>query len=138
MMDALGRKKTAVFFFLGGSAGTIATFELTGYVWIFAALVFGTFFIGVFTVICASFTNELFPTRIRATATAWGNNIFGRLAQILTPSLVGFLAVPLGSTGHAASLMAIGPVLASILVIVLLPETRDFEIRDTDAPPLSP
>lgn len=138
MMDALGRKKTAVFFFLGGSAGTIATFELTGYAWIFAALVVGTFFIGVFTVICASFTNELFPTRIRATATAWGNNIFGRLAQILTPSLVGFLAVPLGSTGHAASLMAIGPVLASILVIVLLPETRDFEIRDTDAPPPSP
>lgn len=133
MMDTLGRKKTAVFFFLGGSIGTVCTFELTGFVWIFAALIVCTFFVGVFTVICASFTNELFPTRIRATATAWGNNIFGRIAQILTPSAVGFLATPLGGTGHAAALMAIGPVIATIVVITLLPETRNYEILDSDA-----
>jgi MFS family permease len=86
----------------------------------------------VFTVICASFTNELFPTRFRATATAWGNNIFGRLAQIITPGVVGYLSVNIGGTGNAASLMAIGPVFAAILVIFLLPETRNFEIKDTE------
>lgn len=132
MMDTVGRKITAVLFFLGGSAGLVGAFELVGYAWIFAALIFCTFFISVFTIICSSFTNELFPTRIRATATAWGNNIFGRLAQIMTPSLVGFLAAPMGGTGHAAALMAIGPVLATIVVIVLLPETRDREILDSD------
>jgi MFS family permease len=132
MMDSIGRKKTAVLFFLGGSVSLVGVFELTGYVWIFIALISCTFFISVFTVICASFTNELFPTRVRATATAWGNNIFGRLAQIMTPTVVGFLAAPLGGTGHAASLMAIGPVLASIVVITMLPETREHEIQDID------
>jgi putative MFS transporter len=132
MMDSIGRKITAAVFFIGGSIGTILTFQLKGYEFIFAALIFGTFFIGVFTVICASFTNELFPTRIRATATAWGNNIFGRLAQIITPTLVGFLSVRMGGTGNAASLMAIGPVVATVIVILMLPETRGFEIKDTE------
>ena len=130
MMDSIGRKTTAVVFFLGGTIGFICAFQLSQYELIFASLVFGTFFIGVFTVICASFTNELFPTRIRAAASAWGNNIFGRLAQIITPSLVGYLAVQLNGTGNAASLMAIGPIIATILVIFVLPETKGLILKD--------
>jgi MFS family permease len=130
LMDSLGRKKTAVLFFLGGSLGTVCAFQATGYIWVFASLIVGTFFVGVFTVLCSSFTNELFPTAIRANATAWGNNIIGRLAQILAPSAIGFLAGPLHSTGNAVSLMALGPIIATLLVIFMLPETRYQEMQD--------
>lgn len=124
MMDSLGRKATAVVFFLGGTLGVTLAFQLSQFELIFAALVFGTFFIGVFTVICASFTNELFPTRIRAAASAWGNNIFGRLAQIIAPGMVGYLAVQMQGTGNAAAIMAFGPIIATLIVIFVLPETK--------------
>lgn len=130
LLDSIGRKKTAVLFFVGGSIGTICAFQATGYIWVLVSLIIGTFFVGVFTVLCASFTNELFPTAIRANATAWGNNIIGRLAQILAPSAVGFLAVSMHGTGNAVSLMAAGPIVAAVLVILLLPETRNQEMQD--------
>lgn len=130
LMDSIGRKPTAIIFFLCGTLGTICTFQMSQYYLIFASLVFGTFFIGVFTVLCASYTNELFPTRIRANATAWGNNIFGRLAQVVAPSIVGYLAVNIGGTGNAASLMALGPIVSTIIVIFLLPETKGFKIEE--------
>jgi len=132
LMDSIGRKPTAIIFFIGGTIGAICTFQLKQFQLIFAALVFGTFFIGVFTVLCASFTNELFPTRIRATATAWGNNIFGRMAQVITPTLVGFLAANIGGTGNAASLMALGPIISTIIVIFLLPETKGYKLDDEE------
>lgn len=130
LLDTIGRKKTAVIFFLGGSLATVATFQATEYLWVLISLIFGTFFVGVFTVVCASFTNELFPTEIRANATAWGNNIVGRTAQILTPSLVTALAIPLGGVGNAVSVMALTPLIAILLVVFLLPETRHAEMQD--------
>lgn len=130
LLDSIGRKPTAVIFFLGGSIGTICAFQATSYTWVLISLIVGTFFVGVFTVIGASFTNELFPTAIRANATAWGNNIVGRMGQILAPGLVGFLALPLGGVGNAVSLLALGPLAAALLVIFFLPETRNREMQD--------
>ncbi len=130
LLDSLGRKRTAVIFFLGATVGTIATFQSTNYTAVLIFYIIGTFFVGVLTVIGASFTNELFPTAIRANATAWVNNIFGRLAQILAPTLVGFLALPLGGISNSVSLMALGPLAAIILVLLILPETRHQELQD--------
>lgn len=130
LLDSLGRKRTAVIFFLGATTGTIATFQATGWAAVLVAYTFGTFFVGVLTVIGASFTNELFPTAIRANATAWGNNIVGRLAQILAPTLVSFLALPLGGIRNSVSLMALGPLAGIILVLLFLPETRHQELQD--------
>lgn len=130
LLDSVGRKPTAAIFFLGGSIGTICAFQATSYPLVLISLIVGTFFVGVFTVIGASFTNELFPTAIRANATAWGNNIVGRMGQILAPGLVGFLALPLGGVGNTVSLLALGPVAATLLVIFFLPETRHSEMQD--------
>lgn len=130
LLDSIGRKPTAVIFFICGSIFTICTFQAVQYAWVLVSLIAATFFVGVFTVIGASFTNELFPTAIRANATAWGNNILGRLGQILAPGLVGLLSLPLGGVGNTVSLLALGPVAGTLLVVLLLPETRHRELQD--------
>lgn len=130
LLDSIGRKKTAVIFFLAGSAATIGAFQTAAYEVVFAFQILACLTVGVFTVICASFTNELFPTAIRANATAWGNNIVGRLGTILAPAAVGSLAGPLGGVGNSVSLMALGPVVGVLLVVLFLPETRYREMQD--------
>ncbi len=130
LMDSMGRKPTSFIFLLGGSIFTVCTFQATQYSFVLPFMVAATFFIGVFTVIGASFTNELFPTAIRANATAWGNNIIGRLGQVAAPAIVGSLAIPLGSVGNAVSVMALSPLVAILLILLFLPETRNREIQD--------
>jgi len=130
LMDGIGRKPTAIIFLLGGSAFTVLTFKAVTYGSVTLFMVLSTFFVGVFTVIGASFTNELFPTAVRANATAWGNNIIGRLGQVAAPAVVGSLAIPLGSVGNAASVMALTPIAAVILIVLFLPETGRRELQD--------
>ncbi|MCL6611878.1 MAG: MFS transporter [Peptococcaceae bacterium] len=130
LLDAIGRKPTAAIFLLGGSAFIICAFQAVSFALVAVFLIVATFFIGVFTVIGASFTNELFPTAIRANATAWGNNIIGRLGQVAAPAMVGSLAVPLGGVANAVSVMALSPVLAVLLILLFLPETRHREMQD--------
>ncbi|MFZ5641980.1 MAG: MFS transporter [Bacillota bacterium] len=130
LMDSIGRKPTAAIFLTGGSVFTICAFQAVEYHFVALFMILSTFFVGVFTVIGASFTNELFPTAIRANATAWSNNIIGRLGQVAAPAIVGSIAIPLGSVGNAASVMALTPILAVALILLFLPETRNMEIED--------
>lgn len=88
------------------------------------------FFIGTFTVLCATFTNELFPTEIRASATAWGNNIVGRIGQIAAPALVGFLALPIGGVANAVSLLTLGPIMCILIIALFLPEPLNYKIPE--------
>ncbi|HBV98584.1 MAG: hypothetical protein JL50_17870 [Peptococcaceae bacterium BICA1-7] len=130
LMDSIGRKPTSAIFLTGGSIFTVCAFQAVEYQFVALFMIMSTFFIGVFTVIGASFTNELFPTAIRANATAWGNNIVGRLGQVAAPAMVGSLAIPLGSVGNAASVMALTPIAAVALILLFLPETRNRDIDD--------
>jgi putative MFS transporter len=130
LMDSIGRKPTAAIFLTGGSLFTVCLFQAVQYHLVAVLLILSTFFVGVFTVIGASFTNELFPTAIRANATAWGNNIIGRLGQVAAPAIVGSIAIPLGGVGNAASVMALTPLAAVLLILLFLPETRNREIED--------
>lgn len=135
LMDSIGRKPTAAIFLTGGSIFTVCAFQAVTYELVAVFMIIATFFVGVFTVIGASFTNELFPTAIRANATAWGNNIIGRLGQVAAPAIVGSIAIPLGSVGNAASVMALAPLAAVVLILLFLPETRNREIQDfVDSP----
>ncbi len=130
LLDSIGRKPTAAIFLTAGSLFTILTFQAVQFPFVVLFAVVSTFFVGVFTVIGASFTNELFPTLIRANATAWGNNIAGRLGQIAAPAIVGSIAVPLGSVGNAVSVLALAPLAAVIIIMWALPETRNSELAD--------
>jgi len=40
------------------------------------------------------------------------------------------LAIPLGSVGNAVSVMALSPLVAILLILLFLPETRNREIQD--------
>lgn len=130
LMDTIGRKPTAVIFLTCGSIFTVCTFQAVQYHYVALFMIFSTFFVGVFTVIGASFTNELFPTAIRANATAWGNNIIGRLGQVAAPSIVGTIAIPLGGVGNAVSVIALSPLVAVLLILMFLPETGNREMQD--------
>ena len=130
LMDGIGRKPTAVIFLICGSVFTVCAFQSVLYHHVALFMILSTFFVGVFTVIGASFTNELFPTAIRANATAWGNNIIGRLGQVAAPAIVGTMAFALGSVGNAVSVMAMAPLVAVLLILFFLPETKNRELQD--------
>ena len=133
LLDAIGRKKTAyIFFFLGACAVTLV-FQAEAFLHVALSQIVAVFFIGTFTVLCATFTNELFPTEIRASATAWGNNIVGRLGQIAAPALVGFLAIPLSGVANAVSLLTLGPIVCILLIALFLPEPLNYEIPEYHA-----
>ncbi len=129
-LDWLGRRKTAIIFFCCGTVASIAAFQ-TETVWAMTlTLFFLTFFIGSFLPTASSFTTELFPTEVRANAAAWANNLIGRLGMVGAPTLVGFLAGPLGSVGNAVTLAGLCPLAAAAIVLVVLPETRWRKMTD--------
>jgi putative MFS transporter len=78
-----------------------------------------------------AFTAELFPTDLRGDAFAWSNNLLGRVGYVLSPALVGVLAGRFGSWGPAVQLTVIGPVIALVLMLLWLPETRARELEET-------
>jgi putative MFS transporter len=112
----------------------IVNYQAKDFITIVIAQVLCSIAIGTFTVICATFTNELFPTAIRANATAWGNNIIGRLATIFGPALIGILTAPIG-IGNAVTLVAgFGALGCALIVIFLLPETKGLVVPDYQSP----
>lgn len=130
LLDKIGRKKTAYIFFGLGTLALTAVFQFQGFLQVALAQIIAVFFIGSFTVLCATFTNELFPVELRGNSTAWGNNIIGRLAQIVAPALVGFMAAPLllGSVGNAVTLMACGTFICILIIAMFLPEPIGYEV----------
>lgn len=147
LMDAWGRRPTCVLFFGLGAVATFVAFNappaplLMG-----ASLVVLIFFATSYLSLCSTYTAELFPTRLRASAAAWTNNTLGRVGMVLAPTMVGLLAGlfarpapdPAGGQGGARSsgvgpavgLMGLFPLLCAVLVLVFLPETKDRELED--------
>lgn len=130
LLDAIGRKKTAYIFFFMGACAVTAVFQVEHMVGVAIAQIVAVFFTGTFTVLCATFTNELFPTEIRASATAWGNNIVGRIGQIAAPALVGILTIPVGGVANAVSLLTLGPIVCILLISLFLPEPLTYKIPE--------
>lgn len=128
LLDAIGRKKTAYLFFLLGALAVFFVFQAEEHLHVAIAQIIAVFFVGTFTVLCATFTNELFPTEIRANATAWGNNIVGRIGPIAAPALVGVLTAPLGGIGNAVAVMTLGPVVCVLIIALFLPEPLHYQI----------
>ena len=143
LLDKIGRKKTAYIFFGLGTLALTAVFQFQGFLQVALAQIIAVFFIGSFTVLCATFTNELFPTELRGNSTAWGNNIIGRLAQIAAPALVGFLSAPLllNGIGNAVTLMVCGTFVCILIIAILLPEPLGYEVTpyqpDADEKPIN-
>ncbi len=136
-MDSWGRKKTGVVFFLCATAAVICTFQVHSYAAVFAADVVGTFFVGTLLVICATICNELFPTAIRANATAWSNNIMGRTGAIIVPTLAGTLAKPLHGIGNAVSVLVLSGIICAVIIGFFIPETLGYRVPEYETPEIS-
>jgi Arabinose efflux permease len=130
LMDSWGRRPTAIAFFGIGAAATAFAFQAPRSM-LAPALIVLIFFATSYLTICGTYTAELFPTRLRASAAAWTNNTLGRVGMVLAPTIVTSALVPsVGSLGNAVSLMGLFPLLCALIVLCFLPETKDRELEE--------
>ena len=132
LLDVIGRRPSAVVIYLLTAAGTLVGYQAHSY-WLLTAAMTVAIFGGVaLLTLLNAFTTELFPTDRRADAFAWSNNLLGRLGYVIAPAFVGAAAGVIG-WGNAVSLTAAFPLLALVLVLWLLPETKQRELEDQAA-----
>lgn len=127
LMDVAGRRITGVLFFAGSAASLIWAFTAHE-PYMLHAIGAAMFFIFALLPICSTCNAELFPTDMRANASAWCNYLIGRPAQIVAPFVIGSLSGALGGIGPATCVLAAGPALAMIIVIIMLPETKGINL----------
>ncbi len=132
LIDQIGRKLGAVIIFGLAAVGVLGCYTLQGFGPLTAALVLGIFGASAVLPVLNAYNAELFPTELRGAAFAWSNNLLGRIGYVLSPALIGWGAGKVG-WGKAVMLTALGPVLAVILILIWLPETKSRELEDTAA-----
>jgi len=136
-MDRFGRKKAAGLYLVAGFVATAAAYQIDHPV----ALYLGWFCLiglgGVWTV-TMTWTAELFPTHLRATALGTTNNLIGRFGLVIGPIAAGQLSAAWGETGHAITLLAGVNLLCLPVVFWILPETRGVDLIESEAPSGTP
>jgi len=133
-MNRWGRRLTCSLYYLAAAVAIFALFRVES-----ANLLLQTFMMSV-CIFCflgagaatSTFATELFPTEIRATGYSWTTNLFGRFTEIVTPLAIGWLADRIGIP-WAVGVMAIGPVIGGVLVLVYAPETRGKTLEEISA-----
>lgn len=127
LIDRLGRRPTTAGYVLGAVGWTIAAFHVTTPGWMLICLIGSACFgLGVAPALSA-FTAELFPTALRAGASAWIRNGFATAGALAGPALVGLLGArrgPIGNVGTAVSLISAAALPIIIIVWRAIPETR--------------
>ncbi len=130
LFDALGRKRGGAIAFIAASLGVLASYTLSSQWALTVALVVGVFGTSAVLPLLNAYTSELFPTPMRADAFAVANNVLGRIGYVLSPALVGYFAADFG-WGTSVAGTTIFPIIALVLVLLFLPETKGRELEDT-------
>lgn len=132
LMDRLGRRTTAALYLTAGVICAVATFQVANR-WVMLPFLAGTAFFGVGVApVLSAFATELFPTTIRAEASAWIRNGLGNSGSVIGPTLVGVLGASgglLGGVGNAVSVLALLLLLALPIVWRMIPETRNVALE---------
>ena len=136
LADVRGRRVVAAIGIVGGVGATVLMFFARGWpVWAWSTI--GSI-IGAATVPALSvYGPELFPTSLRGRA----NGVISALGRVGSVLGLLFLAVVVGRQDELAPIMAmlaIGPALVVVLVLVAYPETAHRELEELnpeDAPP---
>lgn len=131
-LDRYGRRRGAVVIFVATALGVLGAYGLHGRTALTASLVVAIFGASAVLPVLNAFNTELFPTELRGDAIAWSNNLIGRLGYVASPALVGVVA---GQTswGTAVRITAIFPLIALVMILAFLPETRARELEETAA-----
>lgn len=133
-MDRIGRRGAASLYFFVSATATVACYQTSGRGAILAGY-FALIGLGGIWAIVTTWTAELFPTELRATASGFANNLVGRFGLVFGPIVTGLLGGALASTADAVSLLALVPLLG-IPIAWSLPETNAIPLSapDTRAP----
>jgi putative MFS transporter len=135
MMDRIGRRWTALVYVLGAVVCAVVTFQVADR-WVMLPFLIGTAFFGVGVApVLSAFATELFPTRVRAQASAWIRNGFGNTGSVLGPAVVGIMGAagaPLHSIGTAVSVLALLFLLVVPIVVWALPETKNVALDEPE------
>jgi len=57
-------------------------------------------------------------------------NLFGQIASLLTPFIIGSVSKSVGGLGNAVAIVSIGPLLGALLVWRYAPETRGLRLEE--------
>lgn len=135
LVDRVGRKLTAIVYVLGGVICAFTTFQAAAR-WLMLVSLIGTAFFGLGVApVLSAFASELFPTGVRAQASAWIRNGCGNAGSVVGPTVVGVLGASaglFGNVGDAVSVLALLMLIVVPIVWFALPETRDTAL-DNDA-----
>lgn len=131
LMDRIGRRPTALIYIVGAVASAFATFQVTNR-WVMLPFLIGTAFFGIGVApVLSAFATELFPTSVRAQASAWIRNGFGNAGSVLGPTLVGVLGASAGllhNIGDAVTLV-VGVFIVTVPIVWwAIPETRALSL----------
>ncbi len=134
LMERIGRRPTAIIYFVGGVVFSIVLFQTTDRVVAFFALMLAVGFgLGVQPVLSA-FGTELFPTEIRGQSAAWVRNWFEIAGYVFGPALVGILGDhstgAIGNIGDTVSLLMIMQLPGIFLIWRHMPETKGRDIDE--------
>lgn len=133
MIDKIGRRWGATVVFFTGSVAIYFAYTLTDLTQLTVALIFAVFSVSSYLPILNAYTTELFPTELRGSAFAWCNNILGRASYVFAPILVGAAAANVGAYGPVVVWTAVFPIITTVLVWALLPETKGLDLDETSA-----
>ena len=130
MLDVVGRKVGATLIYAATIIGVLGAYTAHSVLALTAFLVFAVLGVNTVLTVLNAFTTELFPTRYRASAFAWSNNVIGRIGYCISPVAIGAL-VPKFGWGPTLAATTVFPLLALILIWLTLPETRGRELEET-------
>ncbi|HMY57001.1 MAG TPA: MFS transporter [Pseudomonadota bacterium] len=134
LLDVVGRKASAVVVFGLTILGVLLSYTRSSQMLLTLGVLLGIAGTTCMLSVVQTLTTELFPTEIRAESFGVANNLIGRTAGVLSPLLIGFLAVRFGY-GPAVQSTAIGPLFAMLLILLAVAETRGKELEETAALP---
>lgn len=130
LIDMIGRRGGAAVILLSTSAGVLGSYTLASFWPLTVALTFAVVGVSAVLTVLNAFSTELFPTELRSNAFAWSNNLIGRAGYWLSPFVIGEIAQTTG-WGPPLRWTACFPVLALVLILWLLPETRGKELEES-------
>ncbi len=134
LLDWIGRRAGAAIIFVVTALSCVGAYTIHDNMVLTTLAVLGSVF-GVSAVlpVLNAYNTELFPTHLRSDAFAWSNNLLGRLGYVAAPAMVGIAAGPHDAWGLPVALTAIGPILALVLILRWMPETRGKQLEETSA-----